>query len=882
MTEHLPTNFALGGDGETVALPASRETAPATSPARAGARARQAARTSRETPPVTSRDAVLGYAAAAPLYLAAGWTGVLPLPARSKNPPPGGFTGLEAPDPDTAQIQSWRTKQANGNVALRLPPDVVSIDIDAHDGKNGAETFAQLVEEHGPLPPTIKSTARDPKHASGQLLFRLPPDLVGVPLRSNYGKHSHVDVIWHGYRYIAAWPSINPDSGGTRYRFYDQRCDLAPLDAPPRVDDLPMLDPVAHAGWLASLLKDRPATVEAASASPRPAEGKQTTTPPAEADAGRSRANALGGLRDEVAKVRAAGNGDREHTVNAAGLKLGHYVGGGWLTFPEVFDALVEAASATGWVEDENRARKSNTWAQDHIRRAIEDGMKEPDAGLPKEDQREAKRSAVAMVIDHVSATYEIMQTERGEIFAVPKRGARLPVMLGETGGRLRGEIVADLYEQSGSVVSGRAVDDALRAVIATAPRRAKVQQLDIRVAQRDGQIVVDLGQTGSARCVVVDANGWQVRNNPPKGVMFRRTKVTLPLPTPVAGGDLDALAGLLGFEVSDKRWLLVRGWLVASCLSDIARPLLAFVGQQGSAKTTRARMVLSVLDPRDELGSAFGKNIGDDQVAALNRYLVGWDNISSASGAVSDHLCRLVTGEAADGRMLYTNDELATISYRRTGALTALAIPPLRPDALERLIPVVCDRMPKDQRRSELAIREEFAACHAEVLGGLLDAVSKMLGNLESARARDASRERMADFHDALFAFDPATAAAFGTSVREAMVEAAESDPFVAAITHWLDGHDLPLELRPEQAWERAQTHLGSIDGARRQPWWPASPASFSTSLIRAAEPLRAVGIEVTRHRRKEAKRQIRTLIFSAVPDDQPGLFEEPEGDRS
>lgn len=875
---HDHSTFELPSEGQTAPL---REPPPETSRARRGTRAPLAPSTSRETPPATSRDAVVGYAAAAPLYVAAGWTGVLPLRARSKNPPPDGFTGREAPDPDAAQVESWRETKPNGNVALRLPPDVVSIDVDAYAGKNGAETFTRLVEEHGPLPPTIKSTSRDPQHASGQLLFRLPPPLVGVPLRSNYGKNSHVDVIWHGYRYIAAWPSINPDSGGTRYRFYDQRRGLAALDGPPRIDDLPMLDADIHSGWLASLLKDRPATPpsppEVAAGSPH-----QATAPPAEADAGRSRANALGGLRDEAAKVRAAGNGDREHTVNAAGLKLGHYVGGGWLTFAEVFDALVEAASATGWVEDENRARKSNTWAQDHIRRAIEDGMTEPDAGLPKEDQREAKRSAVATVIDHVSETYEVMQTERGEIFAVPKRGPRLPVMLGETGGRLRGEIVADLYEQSGSVVSGRAVDDALRAVIATAPRRAKVQQLDIRVAQRDGQIIVDLGQTGSASCVVVDANGWRVRNNPPKGVMFRRTKVTLPLPTPVAGGDLDALAGLLGFDVSDKRWLLVRGWLVASCLSDIARPLLAFVGQQGSAKTTRARMVLSVLDPRDELGSAFGKNIGDDQVAALNRYLVGWDNISSASQAVSDHLCRLVTGEAADGRMLYTNDELATISYRRTGALTALAIPPLRPDALERLIPVVCDRMPKDQRRSELAIREEFAACHAEVLGGLLDAVSKMLGNLESARARDASRERMADFHDALFAFDPATAAAFGRSVREAMVEAAESDPFVAAITHWLDGHDLPLELRPEQAWERAQTHLGSIDGARRQPWWPASPASFSTSLIRAAEPLRAVGIEVTRHRHKEAKRQIRTLIFSAVPDDQPGLFEEPEGDRS
>src|SRR4051794_5622487 len=64
------------------------------------------------------------YAEAAPLYWRAGWTGVLPLPYRSKRPVPAGWTGHGRAYPDDAAIQAWCRTHSRGNLALRMPQSV--------------------------------------------------------------------------------------------------------------------------------------------------------------------------------------------------------------------------------------------------------------------------------------------------------------------------------------------------------------------------------------------------------------------------------------------------------------------------------------------------------------------------------------------------------------------------------------------------------------------------------------------------------------------------------------------------------------------------------------------------------------------------------------
>lgn len=142
-----------------------------------------------------------------------GWRGVLPLPSNAKAPVPAGYTGRAGAWPSPADIQTFIDHDPHlGNIALRLPEDVIGLDVDMYDGKQGAVTIARLETELGPLPPTVMSTSR--ADGSGIRLFKVPPR----PTWRDPGPG--VEVIHYGWRYLVVWPSIHPE--GRTYVWVDQ------------------------------------------------------------------------------------------------------------------------------------------------------------------------------------------------------------------------------------------------------------------------------------------------------------------------------------------------------------------------------------------------------------------------------------------------------------------------------------------------------------------------------------------------------------------------------------------------------------------------------------------------------------------------------------
>lgn len=197
------------------------------------------------------------YAIAARFYFEAGWNPI-PLPYKEKSPVPDDVTGSNAPYVDEAQVARWLGKKGGklkggfkgrpeyakagklsfmpGNIALRLPPNVIGIDIDLYGGKAGAETLALAEEKWGELPPTWTSTSR--LDGSGIRYFRVPEGLkwndVGPGIES---------IKWY-HRYAIVWPSIHDKTGK---RYYWIRPDGASTGLVagdvefPSIDELPML-----------------------------------------------------------------------------------------------------------------------------------------------------------------------------------------------------------------------------------------------------------------------------------------------------------------------------------------------------------------------------------------------------------------------------------------------------------------------------------------------------------------------------------------------------------------------------------------------------------------------------------------------------------------
>ena len=83
------------------------------------------------------------------------------------------------------------------NLGDRLARGEIGLDVDAYDGRRGLITLAEHESHLGPLPPTIRVTAREFDSGSGIRLFRVPrQDWRGAGmLKTPDGEYGNVDLI---------------------------------------------------------------------------------------------------------------------------------------------------------------------------------------------------------------------------------------------------------------------------------------------------------------------------------------------------------------------------------------------------------------------------------------------------------------------------------------------------------------------------------------------------------------------------------------------------------------------------------------------------------------------------------------------------------------
>lgn len=195
------------------------------------------------------------YEQAAKEYRALGWLDVLPLPAGKKSHPPTGFTGKRFAhvSPDNDQILAWIKNRGSGNVALRMPANVLGIDVDAYGDKAGLESLTRAMSSFGPLPDTWRVTSRD-DGTSGIRFYRVPE---GLQWPNQVGPG--IETIHRGHRYAVVWPSLHPEGRVYRWIGPGNMSHVGPGPSPMILPELP-------ATWVHGLTKGQvamPATERA-------------------------------------------------------------------------------------------------------------------------------------------------------------------------------------------------------------------------------------------------------------------------------------------------------------------------------------------------------------------------------------------------------------------------------------------------------------------------------------------------------------------------------------------------------------------------------------------------------------------------------------------
>lgn len=180
------------------------------------------------------------YADAALIYRELGWQGVLPCDHPAIGMPPGGYTGGKLKPnwgvyPSDEQVEQWRASHGGTSVGLRLPDDVVAIDVDSYDGKDGDETLAIQETRYGLLPATWTSTSRGPHTTARKRFYRVPQYTAAYGWRE---PGAGLELLHHGHRWARVWPSINHRTGDVE-RWY--RPDGTVSDEPPSPGELTLL-----------------------------------------------------------------------------------------------------------------------------------------------------------------------------------------------------------------------------------------------------------------------------------------------------------------------------------------------------------------------------------------------------------------------------------------------------------------------------------------------------------------------------------------------------------------------------------------------------------------------------------------------------------------
>ncbi len=242
--------------------------------------------------------------------------------------------------------------------------------------------------------------------------------------------------------------------------------------------------------------------------------------------------------------------------------------------------------------------------------------------------------------------------------------------------------------------------------------------------------------------------------------------------------------------------------------------PALILSGEQGSAKSTTARALRSLIDPNSAPLRAEPRDARDLAIAARNGWVMSFDILSSVSPWLSDGVVPPVDRRRVATRELRSDDGEILFDGQRPVILTGIEELATRGDLLDRAIVLHLPAIPVGKRQAEASFWAAFEREAPAMLGALLTAVSTAIARLPETHLE--RLPRMADF--ALWA----TAAEPGLGL--------ETGAFIDAYTgNRADANDLALEASPVAA-----AVLTLIESIGR---WEGQPSTCSaSSTLRSA----------------------------------------------
>ena len=479
-----------------------------------------------------------------------------------------------------------------------------------------------------------------------------------------------------------------------------------------------------------------------------------------------------------------------------------------------------------------------------------------PSTGEDEEPKKTGERLLLSL-LDECELFFATNKLSPIAIFSHPETGVRLcsPV----EGTEFRSWLVFRYQKQTGLTPQG----DYLKRVIELASARARFEaprgELFSRSAHLEGVTYLATGRA-SGEVLQMKSEGCEVCTSP-AGVYFETSASLAALPLPVAGGDFRAFQRLFGLDEYAFRLLVAVLVHYASGIGPFV--VLQLLGPAGSGKTTLARALRWLLDPRhswESLACTMPSGLENIWMTLLSNGITIFDNISYLGEEISDLLCLGCTGGSWSKRKNYTDDENHVTTVKRPIILTSVAPRGIKPDLKDRS--VVVNIPARTQGMDESAFIRQLTNEVPRLLGCICRAVS--IGLKMRGKAELPPLGRMADFcrfiveAEAGGAF-PWPVGGFLEAYRENRREQTENTVFESPIGESVFRF---LHSRTSLTWEGTASDLAQLlptpENESPRNWPP--PGNLLTRKLRELTPaLLTVGIEYSVLQRSSTAKGIR-----------------------
>jgi putative DNA primase/helicase len=405
-------------------------------------------------------------------------------------------------------------------------------------------------------------------------------------------------------------------------------------------------------------------------------------------------------------------------------------------------------------------------------------------------------------------------------------------------------------YQATEKMLSQSALDDQRRTYEGQALFGSDTHPVFNRIGTLGRTLYVDLG-CDDWKAIAINSEGWQIIHHPP--ARFTRARSMQPLPHPaMSGGDINLLRPFLN-TASEADFQMLIAWLIGCFHPKGPYPILILNGEQGSAKSTTARVLRNLIDPANPIARSAPNSEQDLVIAAKHNHVLAFDNLSTIKPMMADAFCRIATGGGFGTRKLHTDADEMLFSATRPCLLNGIPDLAGRPDLADRAIVVTLPVIAPTDRAFEGEFNKALDAAMPRILAGLLDGVSTALANLASVRLSE--RPRMADFAKWVSAAEPALGWTQGAFLA---AYAANRDSGDRAT---VEGNSVGLAIlklvQDDVRWSGTMTELKSTL-RNRYPLLTDDPYSFprqenklSAAIRRIIPPLRRTGVEISFERR-------------------------------